>query len=60
MTWPRSPASATLEVSERTAHRDWLYGKAYLRDALADGACAGGTRGVRYALRSKFHCRPGS
>lgn len=30
--------AATLDVSERTAHRDWLYGKAYLREAIADRA----------------------
>lgn len=28
--------AATLDVSERTAHRDWLYGKAFLRDALEE------------------------
>lgn len=26
--------AATLDVSERTAHRDWLYGKAFLRDEM--------------------------
>jgi RNA polymerase sigma factor (TIGR02999 family) len=26
--------AATLDVSERTVHRDWLYGKAYLREAM--------------------------
>ena len=42
--------AATLDISERTAHRDWLYGKAYLRDALASlpgtpPSAAGGERG---------------
>lgn len=26
--------AATLDVSERTVHRDWLYGKAWLREAM--------------------------
>jgi RNA polymerase sigma factor (sigma-70 family) len=36
--------AATLDVSERTAHRDWLYGKAWLREAMEK--CARKSTGI--------------